>query len=41
MILTISREDNILKYAERVSFIVARKRLKLMKLLGEYLKADN
>jgi len=41
IILTISREGNILRYAERVSFIVARKRLKLMKLLGKYLKADN
>ena len=36
--LTISREENVLRFAERVGFTIARKRLKLIKLVRKYRK---
>ena len=39
MLLAISREENVLRFAERVGFTIARKRLKLMKLVRKYRKS--
>jgi len=37
--LAISREENILKFAEKIGFAIARKRLELMKLVRKYRKS--